>query len=87
MLKTKNSKSSLEKSIDIDPSKTIAVVSFDVNQSPQYLNAIKLLDSKGEIIAEHRWHTPSGTWISRVIPEGEEIIGIYINSKSTRAFI
>ena len=34
MLKTKNSKSSIEKSIDIDPSKTIAVVGFDVNQSP-----------------------------------------------------
>ena len=47
-----------------------------------YLNAIKLIDDKGENIVFQRWYHAHARWETLDIPDGEEIIGFYANTKS-----
>ena len=88
MFQTENSKQEeyVVKSLAIDTTKTIRSVSLKIHER-KLINGIRLTDEFGFNIVDETWETRfnTGTWISKTIPEGEEIIGIQCTIKSNMA--
>ena len=46
---------------------------------------MKIIDDQGQNMVDVKWHSnTSGTWITQDIPDGEEIIGLYISTNTVR---
>ena len=71
------------KTITIDTSRTIRSVSLKI-QDRKLINGIRLADEWGKHIVDQTWETRinAGTWVSKKIPEGEEIIGLQCTIKN-----
>ena len=65
------------KTIPIDTLRTIRSISLKMHEK-KLINGIRLIDEEGNNIVDETWETRfnSGTWVSKQIPEGEEIIGL-----------
>ena len=74
------------KTIMIDTSRTIRSISLKVHEK-KLINGIRLADDEGNNMVDETFETRfnTGTWVSKQIPEGEEIIGLQCTIKNNMA--
>lgn len=71
-----------EKHADIDTSKSIRKVSIKVRKTNNLMYAMRLTDDSGVHVVDVEWDTHSAAkWVTHDIPDGQEIIGLYMSKK------
>ena len=69
------------KNLEIDPTKKIVKVSFKVREIDNAMCALRLIDESATNVIELEWiKTDNDAWVSCDIPDGHEIIGLYMST-------
>ena len=62
------------RTIEVDVTKTIRLISLKVG--PIGFHGLSLIDTNGDYVVKEDWAKGKARWVTREIPEDEEIIGI-----------
>ena len=68
------------KSANIDTNRRVCQISVKIKKHDNILCAMRLIDEHGENLVDLEWQKrEDGEWITQDIPEGQEIIGLYMS--------
>ena len=72
------------KTAKLDTSKRVARVSVKVRNDQFFMDALRVEDDEGNVILDLVWcESKDSEWQTRQIPEGKEIIGLYMSKKGS----
>ena len=72
------------RTIEVDENRQIRQISLKTNKYAGFYG-LRLIDAQGNYIVDTTWSNfAEAYWVTKDIPEGEEIIGVKINKNLTR---
>ena len=72
------------KTAKLDTSKRVARVSVKVRNDQFFMDALRVEDDEGNVILDLVWcESKDSEWQTRQIPQGKEIIGLYMSKKGS----
>ena len=72
------------KSANLDTSRRIGKVSVKVRNDQFFMDALRMEDDDGNVILDLVWcESKDSEWQTRQIPQGKEIIGLYMSKKGS----